>query len=41
MTDYELFEILFKNYDGKISIEDYVKKLKNIVNEVYYQLKNQ
>lgn len=41
MTDIELFEILLKNYDGKMPIEDYIKKLTKIINEVYYQLKNQ
>lgn len=40
MTDWQLFEMLLKNYDGKISIEDYVKKLKNMIKEVKNQLKN-
>jgi hypothetical protein len=41
MTDWQIFEMLMKNYDGKIPVEEYIEKLKNIVNEVYYQLKNQ
>jgi hypothetical protein len=40
MSDSEIFKIFFNEYDEKETVEEYIQKLKKILNEVYYHLKN-